>query len=146
MLPLVVQSAAAAWRGASYERIAAAFAPIHDRVIEARAGVEVVGVDISAGQLAKARAAAEAEGFAVQFDDGDAELLPYPEGAFDVAASVFGAAHALWELLSTSVPPLRAWLAEQNDHDRTLAERVDLDFLGPGELRRDSVLVLGRRR
>jgi SAM-dependent methyltransferase len=249
---LPVLQRADAWSGASYERIAATFAPIHDRVIEAlapqprervldvgcgtggvalraaRTGAEVVGVDISADQLAKARAAAEADGLAIRFDEEDCQQLPYAAGAFDVVVSVFGAifapdrertaselarvtraggrllltawpedawfqthiragrtfpdeidardwsreedvrallgdafdlrfeagewriaadsAKALWELLSTSVPPLRAWLAGLNDDVRSRAERVYLDFLEPGELRRDYVLVQGRRR
>jgi hypothetical protein len=40
MLPPVPSSAADAWSGASYERIAATFAPIHDRAIEALAPTE----------------------------------------------------------------------------------------------------------
>jgi hypothetical protein len=53
---------------------------------------------------------------------------------------------ALWELASTSMPPLRAWLAEQSDEARAHAERVYLEHLASGVLARDYVLVLGTRR
>jgi hypothetical protein len=55
-------------------------------------------------------------------------------------------AEALWDLVSNSMPPLRSWLAEQDDESREHAERVYLDFLEPGVLEREYVLVLGRRR
>jgi SAM-dependent methyltransferase len=55
-----------------------------------RAGAEVVGLDISADQLQKARAAAEAAGLEIRFDEGDAEALPYADGEFDAVASAFG--------------------------------------------------------
>jgi len=245
-------SAADVWSGASYERIAETFAPIHDRVVAAlgivpgervldvacgtggvalraaRARAHVVGIDISADQLAKARAAAAEDGLEIQFDDGDAQQLPYGVAEFDAVVSVFGAifasdhertaaelarvcrpggrlaltawpqdawsdtharagrvfvedvdarewarpghvrallgdafelelqtgewwveaasGEALWEMLSSSAPPLRAWLAEQSEEVRARAERVYLDFLAPGVLVRDYLLVLGTRR
>jgi ubiquinone/menaquinone biosynthesis C-methylase UbiE len=245
-------SVADAWSGASYERIAATFATIHDRVVAAlavgsgmrvldvacgtggvalraaRAGADVVGIDISADQLAKARLAAEAEGLEIRFDQGDCQQLPYADAEFDAVASIFGAIFAadheraaaelarvcrpagrlaltawqddawsevharagrtfpgdadarewakeehlrallgdafelelqagewrieassgeeLWELASTSMPPLRAWLAGLDDADRARAERVYLEYLAPGVLAREYVLVLGTRR
>src|SRR5262249_51540094 len=84
-------SAADFWSGWSYERIAETYAPIHDRVVSAlaiepgtrvldvacgtggvalraaRAGADVIGIDISADQLAKARHAADEEGLSVRF-------------------------------------------------------------------------------
>jgi SAM-dependent methyltransferase len=252
MLRHVSGSVADVWSGASYERLAETFAPIHDRVVAslapepgsrvldvacgtggialraARAGADVVGIDISLDQLAKARAAADAEGLAIRFDEGDCEKLPYADAEFDAVVSVFGAIFApdhegtaaelarvcrpggrlaltawprdawsetharagrtfvedsdarawsedahvrrllgdafelelqtgewrieaasgedLWELVSTSMPPLRAWLAEQSDAARVRAERVYLEFLAPGVLEREYVLVLGTRR
>jgi ubiquinone/menaquinone biosynthesis C-methylase UbiE len=252
MLRRVPGSAADTWSGASYERIAETFAAIHDRVVEAleiepgarvldvacgtggvalraaRAGADVVGMDISADQLEKARASAEEEGLAIRFDEGDCQQLPYGDAEFDGVASAFGAifapdhgrtaaelarvcrrggrlaltawqadawsetharagrvfvedidarewskeehvrrllgdafdlelqtgqwrieaesGEALWELASTSMPPLRAWLAEQDDEARAHAERVYLEFLAPGVLEREYVLVLGVRR
>ena len=249
MLPRV--SLADTWSGASYERIAETFAPIHDRVVAAlalgpgdrvldvacgtggvtlraaRTGADVVGIDISADQLAKARRAAEAEGLAIRFDEGDCRELPYADAEFDVVVSVFGAifaddqertaaelarvcrvggrlaltawqkdawsdlhtkagrpqydvdarrwgeeehlraligaafeleleggtwrveadsGEALWELVSTSMPPLRAWLASVDEQAQAHAERVYVDFLASGVLARDYVLVLGTRR
>lgn len=252
MLRRVAGSAADAWSGASYERIAETFAPIHDRVVAAlelqpgarvldvacgtggvalraaRAGADVVGIDISADQLAKARSSASAEGLDVQLDEGDCQELPYADGAFDAVASVFGAifaadhgraaaelarvcrprgrlaltawpkdewsevsvragrtfpedadarewareeyvrallgdafdleletgewrieadsGEALWELASTSMPPLRTWLAEQSVDVRARAEHVYLEYFAPGVLEREYVLVLGTRR
>lgn len=245
-------SAAETWSGASYERIAETFAPIHDRVVEAlaiklgarvldiacgtggvalraaRAGASVTGIDISADQLAKARRAAEEEELAIRFDEGDCQQLPYGDAEFDAVASAFGAIFApeqertaaelarvcrsggrlaltawpkdewsdvaeragrtfppgpdarewareehvrgllgdafdlelqtgvwrieadsgeeLWELASTSMPPLRAWLAEQTEEARARAEQVYLDYLASGVLARNYVLVLGTRR
>lgn len=60
----------------------------------ARAGGIVIGVDIAQNLLEQARARAEAEGLTIQFDEGDAEDLPYGEGAFDVVVSMFGAMFA----------------------------------------------------
>jgi ubiquinone/menaquinone biosynthesis C-methylase UbiE len=248
----VTENAADIWSGASYERIAATFTEIHDRIVEAlalrpgerlldvacgtggialraaRAGADAVGVDISPDQIAKAQRAAEDEGLDIAFDVGDCQELAYEDAEFDVVVSAFGAIfapdhartaaelarvcrpsgrlaltswpaddwsethiragrtfqdeidarewanpdyvrvllgeafelefetgewraeaespEALWEMLSTSVPPLRAWLAEQDDETRKRAEQVYLDHLRPGVLRREYVLVLGRRR
>ena len=245
-------SASDTWSGASYERIAETFAPIHDRIVEAlaiepgarvldvacgtggvalraaRAGAEVTGIDISADQIAKARRAAEEEGLAIRFDEGDCQELPYGDAEFDAVASAFGAvfapdqertagelarvcrpggrfaltawpadewsevharagrvfvedvdarewakeAHvrallgdafdlefqagewrveadsgeALWELASTSMPPLRAWLAGLDADARARAEAVYLEALASGVLARNYVLVLGTRR
>jgi SAM-dependent methyltransferase len=252
MLRRVSGSVADTWSGASYERIAETFAPIHDRVVAAlalepgtrvldvacgtggvalraaRAGADVVGVDISLDQLAKARSAAAAEGLAIRFDEGDCQQLPYSDADFGVVTSVFGVpfapdharaaaeltrvcrpggrlaltawreddwsrlhakagrptapeadatewareAHlrellgdtfdlelqtgewrvegdsgeALWEMLSSSMPPLHAWLDSVDDETRTQAECVYLDHLAPGVLSREFVLVLGTRR
>jgi ubiquinone/menaquinone biosynthesis C-methylase UbiE len=248
----VTESIADVWSGASYERIGETYAPIHDRIVAslgiaqgsrvldvatgtggvalraARVGGDVVGIDISADQLAKARRAAEAEGLAIEFDVGDCQELPYPGAHFDAVASSFGAIFAsdhlrtaaelarvcredgrlvltawredgwsaaneragrtyatggdpydwareehvrkllgdsfdlefqtgewrieaasgedLWELASTSMPPLRAWLAEQTDEARRHAEQVYLDYLESGTLERNYLLVLGTRR
>ncbi|HZC31396.1 MAG TPA: methyltransferase domain-containing protein, partial [Gaiellaceae bacterium] len=112
-------SVADAWSGASYERLAETYASIHDRVVAAlelepgdhvldvacgtgavalraaRAGADVVGIDISADQLAKARDAAAAAGVAIRFETGDCQHLPYADAEFHAVASTFGAIFAL---------------------------------------------------
>ena len=59
-------------------------------LIAARRGAEVTGLDISADQLAKARAAADKAGLSIRFDEGDAQALPYGDAEFDMVASAFG--------------------------------------------------------
>jgi len=59
-------------------------------LIAARRGAEVTGLDISADQLTKARAAAEDNGLSIRFDEGDAQALPYADDEFDQVASAFG--------------------------------------------------------
>jgi SAM-dependent methyltransferase len=60
----------------------------------AQAGAIVTGVDIAPNLLEQARARAAAEGLSIQFDEGDAENLPYDDAAFDVVVSMFGAMFA----------------------------------------------------
>lgn len=241
---------AEAWSGATYERVAAAFAPIHRRMVEtlevrpgerfldlacgtggvalvaARAGAEVTGLDLSADQLAKARAAAADEGLTIRFDEGDAQALPYSDASFDALASAFGVIFApdhlraagelsrvcapgariavtswfedawfrlngrlrpdyeglsssrwsdedyvrgllhgfelrfergestiaagsdeeCWQLLSSSVPPLKAWLDTLDAGERDDARGQFLELMQDGALTREYLLVLGVRR
>ncbi|MBS1811328.1 MAG: class I SAM-dependent methyltransferase [Acidobacteria bacterium] len=60
----------------------------------ARAGAIVTGVDIAPNLLATARTRARAEGLQIQFDEGDAEQLPYTDASFDVVVTMFGAMFA----------------------------------------------------
>jgi SAM-dependent methyltransferase len=60
----------------------------------ARSGAVVTGVDIATNLLVQARERATAEGLAVKFDEGDAEALPYADGAFDAVVTMFGAMFA----------------------------------------------------
>jgi SAM-dependent methyltransferase len=60
----------------------------------ARAGAIVTGVDIATNLLEQARARAESEGLTIQFDEGDAENLPYADAAFDVVVTMYGAMFA----------------------------------------------------
>ena len=60
----------------------------------ARTGARVTGVDIATNLLEQARARAESEGLTIQFDEGDAESLPYDDAAFDVVVTMFGAMFA----------------------------------------------------
>lgn len=56
----------------------------------ARARAVVTGVDIATNLLEQARSRAAAEGLTAQFDEGDAEKLPYPDASFDAVISMFG--------------------------------------------------------
>jgi SAM-dependent methyltransferase len=246
-----LSDAAARWSGADYERVAETFAPIHDRIVEllalrpgarfldvatgtggvalraARKGADVVGQDISADQLGKARAAAEAAGIAAEWIECDCQDMPLPDASFDAAASAFGmifapdhgraggelarvckpgariavtawpfdafsetgervgrprspgedprlwsdeehardslaafdlrfetgnwrvqedSADALWELIATSVAPIKVWLAEQDEATRRAAKRMYSEVFPDGVLERAYVLILGTRR
>ncbi|HUF81618.1 MAG TPA: methyltransferase domain-containing protein [Burkholderiales bacterium] len=56
----------------------------------ARLAAMVTGVDIAPNLLSQARERAAIEGLPVQFDEGDAEQLPYDDSSFDTLVSMFG--------------------------------------------------------
>ena len=56
----------------------------------ARRWCDVVSTDYVGALLERGRARASAEGVAVQFEEADAENLPYPDASFDVVLSTFG--------------------------------------------------------
>jgi SAM-dependent methyltransferase len=60
----------------------------------ARAGAQVTGLDLSPALLEVARERAREEGLEIEFVQGDAEELPFPDDAFDRVLSVFGAMFA----------------------------------------------------
>lgn len=60
----------------------------------AKAGASVTGVDIATNLLKQGRARASSEGVVIQFDEGDAEELPYPDASFDLVVSMYGAMFA----------------------------------------------------
>jgi len=60
----------------------------------ARDGVDVTGVDIAPNLVRRAEARAKAEGLKSRFMEGDAESLPFEDGAFDVVTSLVGAMFA----------------------------------------------------
>lgn len=60
----------------------------------ARQGLDVTGLDIAPNLLEQARARAKSEGLNIQFDEGDAEQLPYENASFDLVVSMFGAMFA----------------------------------------------------
>jgi SAM-dependent methyltransferase len=60
----------------------------------ARAGINATGLDLAPNWIEQARARAASEGLAAQFDEGDAEQLPYPDASFDVIVSLVGAMFA----------------------------------------------------
>ena len=57
----------------------------------ARLGANVTGVDIAPNLVEQARANAAGEGLKAQFDEGDAEALPYDDASFDSVVTMFGA-------------------------------------------------------
>jgi SAM-dependent methyltransferase len=59
-------------------------------VTAARAGARVKGLDLTPALLERARENASVAGVEVDFDEGDAEALPYPDASFDVVLSQFG--------------------------------------------------------
>lgn len=86
-------------------------------IAAARSHAQVVGVDYAPALLERARARAELEGFAIEFREGDAENLPFPDATFDATISVFGVmfapnqAQAARELLRVTKPGGRILLA-----------------------------------
>jgi SAM-dependent methyltransferase len=60
----------------------------------ARRGFMVTGVDIAVNLLEQARERAAAQRLTVQFDEGDAEQLPYPDACFDAVVTMFGSMFA----------------------------------------------------
>jgi SAM-dependent methyltransferase len=60
----------------------------------ARVGAVVTGVDIAPNLVEQARENARREGLKAQFDEGDAEALPYNDASFDVVVTMFGAMFA----------------------------------------------------
>ena len=56
----------------------------------ARCGCEVTGVDYVEELLERGRIRAAAEGFQIEFTEGDAERLPYPDASFDSVLSCVG--------------------------------------------------------
>ena len=60
----------------------------------ARKGIRVTGLDLASNLVELARASAAAEGLVVEFDQGDAESLPYADGSFDAVMSLIGSMFA----------------------------------------------------
>ncbi|UUZ71703.1 class I SAM-dependent methyltransferase [Polaromonas sp. P1(28)-8] len=58
--------------------------------VVARRGAGVTGVDIASELVAAAKARAETEGLAIDYRIGDAESLPFADGAFDGVISTCG--------------------------------------------------------
>jgi ubiquinone/menaquinone biosynthesis C-methylase UbiE len=60
----------------------------------ARLGAVVTGVDIAPNLIEQAGENAKREGLTIQFDEGDAEKLPYEDASFDAVITMFGAMFA----------------------------------------------------
>lgn len=63
-------------------------------VIAARRDCVVSGVDIASNLIGQARNRAAGESLRIDFQEGDAEALPFADGQFDLVASMFGAMFA----------------------------------------------------
>jgi 2-polyprenyl-3-methyl-5-hydroxy-6-metoxy-1,4-benzoquinol methylase len=63
-------------------------------LIAARGGAKVTGCDIATNWLEDARERAAVEGLSIDFEEGDAEALPFADGQFDVVVSLVGAMFA----------------------------------------------------
>jgi SAM-dependent methyltransferase len=59
-------------------------------IAAARLGCDVVGVDYVPTLLERGRRRAASEGLVIDFVEGDAEALPFPDASFDAVVSVFG--------------------------------------------------------
>jgi SAM-dependent methyltransferase len=59
-------------------------------VIAAARGCVVSGIDIATNLLAQARVRADEAGLNIDFKEADAEALPFANGSFDLAVSMFG--------------------------------------------------------
>jgi ubiquinone/menaquinone biosynthesis C-methylase UbiE len=60
----------------------------------ARSGADVTGVDIAPNLVEQAGQTPSARGLKAQFDEGDAEALPYADASFDAVITMFGAMFA----------------------------------------------------
>jgi SAM-dependent methyltransferase len=102
------------WSVGCYEDVGALFVPVTEAVVAAlplagrrvldaatgtgntaiaaaRAGADVAAFDLTPRLLDVARERASAAGVTVDFAEGDLLAIPYPDDAFDVALSTFGA-------------------------------------------------------
>jgi SAM-dependent methyltransferase len=74
---------------------------------------------------------------------GETFALSFEQGTWAVEEE---SPAALWEMLSTSVPPLRLWLAGLEPARRAEVDVAYHEFLAGGTLDRNYVLTLGTRR
>ncbi len=63
-------------------------------IAAARRNAQAVGLDYVPELLERARERAAAEGFEIEFVEGDAQDLPFDDGSFDIVVSTFGAMFA----------------------------------------------------
>jgi len=59
-------------------------------VIAARRGCSASGIDIASNLISQARARAAAENLRIDFQEADAEALPFADSQFDLVVSMFG--------------------------------------------------------
>lgn len=63
-------------------------------VVAARAGCATCGLDLATNLISQARSRAAVEGLSIEFTEGSAESLPYPDAHFDFVLSMFGVMYA----------------------------------------------------
>ncbi len=86
-------------------------------LVTARRHCDVAGIDYVSTLVERAKSRAAAEGTTIDFREADAQALPFPDGSFDVVASVFGVMfapdqeRAAAELLRVAKPGARIGLA-----------------------------------
>ena len=86
-------------------------------VIAAKQGCAASGIDIAANLLTQARIRAAESGLSIEFQEADAEALPFPDNSFDLTVSMFGVmftpqpTRATAELLRVTKPGGRIALA-----------------------------------
>ena len=59
-------------------------------VLAARRGCITSGLDIASNLIAQARERAQNEALAIEYTEGDAEAMPYPDASFDTVVSMYG--------------------------------------------------------
>jgi ubiquinone/menaquinone biosynthesis C-methylase UbiE len=114
----IAESARALWSGGHYETVAEHLRPASRELVEAcgigpgervldvgagsgnttieaaARGAAVTASDLTPAMIAMGSARTRAEGLDVPWVEADAQALPFPDGSFDVAVSVFGAIFA----------------------------------------------------
>jgi ubiquinone/menaquinone biosynthesis C-methylase UbiE len=63
------------------------------RMKERFPSLRLIGIDLSADQIARARQRAQRKGYVIQFEVGDAQHLTFPDASFDVVFSFGSAKH-----------------------------------------------------
>jgi SAM-dependent methyltransferase len=102
-------------------------------------GAKVTGLDYSESLVASAQEIAKQRGLDIEFDVGDAQALPYPDGHFDAVISTFGVIftgepeRAAKELARVCRPGGRLALAvwTRNGSIATMAREVIAKFSPP---------------
>src|SRR5262249_5827187 len=59
-------------------------------VLAARRGCITSGLDIASNLVAQARGRAQEESLDIEYTEGDAEAMPYPDASFDAVVSMYG--------------------------------------------------------
>src|SRR5262245_18206699 len=59
-------------------------------VLAAHRGCVTSGLDIASNLIAQARERARQDSLTIEFTEGDAEAMPYPDASFDAVVSIYG--------------------------------------------------------